>query len=78
MASLPAESILAMRYMSAVAVSVFVYDHLLTWAEEIRLIWFNSNADLSHRINYMVNRYSTGAMLIYVAYSDCPMCLRST
>lgn len=68
MEPLPVKSILAVRNMSAVAVTVFVYDHLFILAEEIRLIWLNPNAGLSNRVNYMVTRYLTGAMVIYVAY----------
>nr|GAT59457.1 predicted protein [Mycena chlorophos] len=66
--SLPVSSILAVRYMSAVGVTAILYDHCLTLFDEIKLIWFNSRASTADRINFLLNRYTVEAMIIYVAY----------
>ncbi|KAJ7119285.1 hypothetical protein C8R46DRAFT_1050921 [Mycena filopes] len=65
---LPVASILAVRYMSAVGVAVILYDHFLTWVDEVHLIWFNSKGGKGDRISFIVNRYMTEAMILYVAY----------
>ncbi|KAJ7904546.1 hypothetical protein B0H14DRAFT_610491 [Mycena olivaceomarginata] len=67
-AVLPVTSILAMRYMSAVGVTVILYDHCLTFLDEVRYIWFNSQAGLGARASFLLNRYVTEGMIIYVAY----------
>ncbi|KAJ6613136.1 hypothetical protein B0H10DRAFT_2049644 [Mycena sp. CBHHK59/15] len=63
-----AASIFATRYVSAVGVAALLYDHVLTLDDEIHLIWFNWAAGAGNRIGFMVNRYITEAMIIYVAY----------
>ncbi|KAF7292450.1 hypothetical protein HMN09_01229100 [Mycena chlorophos] len=68
--SLPVSSILAVRYMSAVGVTAILYDHCLTLFDEIKLIWFNSRASTADRINFLLNRYTVEAMIIYVAYGN--------
>jgi len=67
-AALPVTSILAMRYMSAVGVTLITYDHCLTWMDEVRYIWFNPQAGVARRISFLLNRYVTEGMIIYVAY----------
>ncbi|KAJ6537226.1 hypothetical protein DFH09DRAFT_1178281 [Mycena vulgaris] len=54
--------------MSAVGVTAILYDHILTLADEICLIWFSPEAGTGKRIGFMLNRYTTEAMLVYVAY----------
>ncbi|KAF7367112.1 hypothetical protein MSAN_00970800 [Mycena sanguinolenta] len=65
---LSAPTIFAIRYLSAVAVTAIVYDHALTFADEVKLIWFNNQAGMGNRISFIVNRYTTEAGVIYVAY----------
>jgi len=67
-AALPVTSILAMRYMSAVGVTVILYDHCLTFLDEVRYIWLNPQAGLGGRTSFILNRYVTEGMIIYVAY----------
>ncbi|KAK7061745.1 hypothetical protein R3P38DRAFT_672746 [Favolaschia claudopus] len=67
-AALPVTSVLAMRYMSAVAVALILYDHCLTWVDEVRYIWFNPQAGFGGRLSFLVNRYATEGMIIFVAY----------
>ncbi|KAJ7183520.1 hypothetical protein C8R46DRAFT_1308270 [Mycena filopes] len=68
---LPVASILATRYMSAVSVAVLFYDHVDTIALEVERIWWNRAAGTGNRIGFLINRYLTEAMVIYVAYSNC-------
>ncbi|KAJ6515865.1 hypothetical protein C8R45DRAFT_1206033 [Mycena sanguinolenta] len=68
MAVLPVSSILAMRYLSAVGVTVILYDHCLTLLDEVRYIWFNPQTGLGARASFLLNRYVTEGMIIYVAY----------
>ncbi|KAF7340798.1 hypothetical protein MSAN_02108900 [Mycena sanguinolenta] len=65
---LSAPTIFAIRYLSAVAVAVLVYDHALTFADEVKLIWLNNLAGTGNRISFILSRYLTDAGLIYVAY----------
>jgi len=65
---LPVASIFAVRYMSAVGVAAILYDHALTFSEEVRVIWSNSEVSFWSRISFMVNRYTTEAMIVYVAH----------
>ncbi|KAF8198356.1 hypothetical protein K438DRAFT_1584226, partial [Mycena galopus ATCC 62051] len=53
---------------SAAAVTAIIYDHSLTLADEVWLIWFNPQAGAGKRISFIANRYSTEAALIYIAY----------
>ncbi|KAJ6620564.1 hypothetical protein B0H10DRAFT_1945878 [Mycena sp. CBHHK59/15] len=62
-------SVFATRYMSAVGIAALVYDHTLTFADEVRLIWLNSAAEPVNRCGFMLNRYVTEAIAVYVAYS---------
>nr|GAT44499.1 predicted protein [Mycena chlorophos] len=61
-------SILATRYLSAVAVSVLLYDHVLTFDDEIAVIWRNNGAALIDRFIFIFNRYLSEGIMIYVAY----------
>ncbi|KAJ7461838.1 hypothetical protein B0H11DRAFT_2241652 [Mycena galericulata] len=61
-----ASSILANRYLSGAA--ALIYDHLWNMADEIRLIWFNSEAGLANRVGFVVNRYLTEAVALYVVF----------
>ncbi|KAJ7218464.1 hypothetical protein GGX14DRAFT_437131 [Mycena pura] len=61
-------SILALRFMSAVAVSALFCDHVLTLGDEIELIWYNRLAKPGNRVAFILNRYLTEIMVCYVAY----------
>ncbi|KAF7360507.1 hypothetical protein MVEN_00781500 [Mycena venus] len=67
-----ASSVLANRYLSAVGAVVLVYDHLWTLAEEIRLIWLNSETGVGNRIGFIVNRYITEILALYVVFGKSP------
>ncbi|KAJ7131557.1 hypothetical protein C8R43DRAFT_1133773 [Mycena crocata] len=54
--------------VAAIAAAMLLYDHILTWVEEVTCIWNNPAAGAGNRIGFMVNRYITEAMVIYVAY----------
>ncbi|KAJ7497584.1 hypothetical protein FB451DRAFT_1386814 [Mycena latifolia] len=62
-------AVFATRYVAAVGVGVLLYDHLLTLAEEIDLMWLNPAAGLGYRIIFFVDRYLTEAVSLYTAYS---------
>ncbi|KAJ7085864.1 hypothetical protein C8R43DRAFT_1142487 [Mycena crocata] len=52
-------SVFATRYVSAVGVTVLLYDHCLTAGEEFDSIWRNPAAGLGYRAIFLVNRYLT-------------------
>jgi arginine repressor len=78
-------SILATRYLSgtyyvdldfsklrnvlAAAIALLLYDHALSFDQEVTLIWLNTAAGAGNRIGFMINRYLTEAMVVYVSYS---------
>ncbi|KAK7059983.1 hypothetical protein R3P38DRAFT_2838845 [Favolaschia claudopus] len=66
--SLNTAPIFATRYISAICVSALFYDHLLTLEREILLVWLNSLAGMWNRFGFIVNRYLTEAVAIYVGY----------
>ncbi|KAF7300449.1 hypothetical protein HMN09_00928600 [Mycena chlorophos] len=53
---------------AAVAVSVLLYDHVLTFDDEIAVIWRNNGAALVDRFIFIFNRYLSEGIMIYVAY----------
>ncbi|KAJ7837727.1 hypothetical protein B0H13DRAFT_2105247 [Mycena leptocephala] len=61
-------SVFATRYVSAVGLTVLLFDHTLTFGEEINLIWLNPAAGLGYRTIFIFNRYVTEAISIYAAY----------
>ncbi|KAJ3781596.1 hypothetical protein GGU11DRAFT_812308 [Lentinula aff. detonsa] len=62
------ESLYRLRYLSGVALIVMVYDHLLTLDDEFSTIWANTNREYLQKLMFVVNRYYTEAMVIYVVY----------
>ncbi|KAF8828062.1 hypothetical protein HHX47_DHR4000860 [Lentinula edodes] len=62
------ESLYRLRYLSGVALSVMVYDHLLTLNEEFSNIWAAPNRDYFQKLMFVINRYYTEAMVMYVVY----------
>ncbi|KAJ3983781.1 hypothetical protein F5890DRAFT_1520879 [Lentinula detonsa] len=65
------ESLYRLRYLSGVALIVMVYDHLLTLDDEFSTIWANTNREYLQKLMFVVNRYYTEAMVIYVVYGSC-------
>ncbi|KAJ7820771.1 hypothetical protein B0H14DRAFT_2833266 [Mycena olivaceomarginata] len=57
-----AASIFATRYISAAAVTILFYDHILSFSEEVEIIWFNKAA------GFLANRYLTEGMMVYDSY----------
>ncbi|KAJ7149196.1 hypothetical protein C8R43DRAFT_1128565 [Mycena crocata] len=64
----PVEEALGVKYFSAVAFVILVYDHLLSIDSERRTIWANENAHWHSRLTFFINRYSTEAVIGYVVY----------
>ncbi|KAF7340296.1 hypothetical protein MVEN_01948700 [Mycena venus] len=60
--------VFAERYISAISVTVLLFDHALTLGREIDLIWSNSAAGIGSRFGFIVNRYVTEIVAVYVAY----------
>jgi hypothetical protein len=52
----------------AISVTALLFDHVLTLGSEIDLIWLKSGGGIGNRIGFIVNRYLTEAVAIYVAY----------
>ncbi|KAJ7101374.1 hypothetical protein B0H15DRAFT_815862 [Mycena belliarum] len=51
-----------------VAATLLFFDHSITFVEELDFIWFNKAAGLGNRLGFLVNRYLTEAMVLYVSY----------
>jgi hypothetical protein len=49
---------------------VIVYNHILSIEKERRTIWANSNAKWHSKISFIINRYSSEAVIAYVVYSE--------
>ncbi|KAJ3992261.1 hypothetical protein F5050DRAFT_1789734 [Lentinula boryana] len=62
------ESLYRLKYLSGVALVVMVYDHLLTLDDEFSTIWANTNREYLQKLMFVVNRYYTEAMVMYVVY----------
>ncbi|KAI9068312.1 hypothetical protein FKP32DRAFT_1608913 [Trametes sanguinea] len=59
----------ATRYMSAVGLMVLLYDHCLTFADEVRYVW---TAPATYaKYTFLLNRYTVLGTLIAVAYEMC-------
>ncbi|KAI0744871.1 hypothetical protein C8Q76DRAFT_701507 [Earliella scabrosa] len=59
----------ATRYMSAAGLMILFYDHLLTFGDEVELIW---TAPATYaKYTFLLNRYSVLATLLAVAYETC-------
>ncbi|TFK88997.1 hypothetical protein K466DRAFT_585021 [Polyporus arcularius HHB13444] len=59
----------ATRYMSAIGLMVLLYDHILTFADEVKLIW-TAPATYAKYI-FLLNRYTVLGTLLAVAYETC-------
>ncbi|KAJ7634831.1 hypothetical protein FB45DRAFT_910006 [Roridomyces roridus] len=57
-----------LRMISAVSLSLALYDHGITFDEEVATIWGNENTRWHSRVVFIVNRYVTLGVLSYVAY----------
>ncbi|OSD01353.1 hypothetical protein PYCCODRAFT_1445825 [Trametes coccinea BRFM310] len=59
----------ATRYMSAVGLMVLLYDHCLTFGDEVRYIW---TAPATYaKYTFLLNRYTVLCTLVAVAYEMC-------
>ncbi|KAJ7488106.1 hypothetical protein FB451DRAFT_1167565 [Mycena latifolia] len=58
---------------AAIAVTALCYDHAITLDAEIAYIWLNKAAGAGNRIGFLLNRYLTEGMTVYVAYSNCQL-----
>lgn len=54
--------------MAASAVTLALWDHIVTFRYEFEVIWFRS-FDLA-KLVYLLNRWGVGAGLVYAAYGD--------
>ncbi|PIL33856.1 hypothetical protein GSI_03562 [Ganoderma sinense ZZ0214-1] len=59
----------ATRYMSAAGLIILLYDHLLTFGDEVQYIW-SAPATYAKYI-FLLNRYTVLGILIAVAYEMC-------
>ncbi|KAJ7838311.1 hypothetical protein B0H13DRAFT_1911927 [Mycena leptocephala] len=55
-------------YLGSVAVAALFYDHALTFLDELELVWFNSRASRGSRVGFLLNRYVTEIMMVYICY----------
>ncbi|KAJ7050310.1 hypothetical protein C8F01DRAFT_1345541 [Mycena amicta] len=49
-------------------VSILIYDHALSFLDEIELIWFNTETSTGNRIAFLVNRYLTEIFMVFAGY----------
>jgi hypothetical protein len=49
-------------------VAALLYEHILTFEDEVHLVWFDSGRSIGYRLGFIINRYVTEALAIYVVY----------
>ncbi|KAI0075354.1 hypothetical protein K474DRAFT_1599946 [Panus rudis PR-1116 ss-1] len=59
----------ATRYLSAAGLVVLLYDHILTFPDEITLVWYSRRSFAKYA--FLVNRYLVLASLLVIAYEMC-------
>ncbi|KAI0047555.1 hypothetical protein FA95DRAFT_1662655 [Auriscalpium vulgare] len=57
------------RYLSAIGLTILLYDHLLTFADEIQYIWKAPRSWAKYV--FLANRYTVAALLIAAAHEMC-------
>ncbi|KAJ3558834.1 hypothetical protein NM688_g684 [Phlebia brevispora] len=62
-----ANGLLATRYLAIAAWICVVWDHLITFHQEVEVIWRDRKITLT-KVIYVVNRYGAEICLFYVAY----------
>ncbi|THG93353.1 hypothetical protein EW026_g7859 [Hermanssonia centrifuga] len=60
-------SLLATKYLAGSGLICVLWDHVLTFKDEVQYIWLRKQLDLV-KIIFLMNRYSNEASLIYAAY----------
>lgn len=53
---------------AGVAVTILIYDHALTFGDEVRFMWKKSQESWFARMNYFITRYTAEGIMIFVAY----------
>ncbi|THU96984.1 hypothetical protein K435DRAFT_79281 [Dendrothele bispora CBS 962.96] len=65
------DSVLSARYLSAVALVSVVYDHFITFDQELKNIW-GSNSSTGrgylHKVTFVLNRYVASSVSAYTAF----------
>ncbi|EKM54155.1 uncharacterized protein PHACADRAFT_196585 [Phanerochaete carnosa HHB-10118-sp] len=59
----------ATRYMTAVGLTVLLYDHVLTFCDEVRLVWRAPSSFPKYA--FLFNRYLVPVCLLLVSYEMC-------
>ncbi|KAK0467639.1 hypothetical protein IW261DRAFT_1612898 [Armillaria novae-zelandiae] len=60
--------ILFARYMPPAGIALLLWDHCLTFDEEVTTIWASFKGPILPKVIYVMNRYFTEAVLLYTAY----------
>ncbi|KAH8103365.1 hypothetical protein BXZ70DRAFT_1005790 [Cristinia sonorae] len=63
------DALTATRYLAAAGTVIALYDHSLTFSQEIEYIWKRPKWSASPFM-YLLNRYGVEAALLYVSYAD--------
>ncbi|KAJ7780784.1 hypothetical protein DFH07DRAFT_793369 [Mycena maculata] len=61
-------TVLFMKYFSAVGLVAMVYDHVLTAHVEMQVVWLNKKVSLLSKLAFGVNRYMTEGVIAYTVY----------
>ncbi|KAJ7080542.1 hypothetical protein C8R44DRAFT_824203 [Mycena epipterygia] len=61
-------TLLFLRYFTAVGLASMVYDHSLTIQAEAQVIWMNPNNRVVSKVAFGINRYLTEAVIAYTVY----------
>ncbi|THG95546.1 hypothetical protein EW026_g6124 [Hermanssonia centrifuga] len=65
-----AVSLLATKYLAASGLICVLWDHMLTFTDEVKYIWIGGRWDYV-RVLFLLNRYMNEAGLLYTAYMAC-------
>lgn len=52
----------------AVALILIVYDHFITFDDEVANVWLNHEKGRLHKITFIMNRYFSEAVVAFIAY----------
>lgn len=52
----------------AVALVLIIYDHFITFDQEVANVWLNREKGRLHKITFIMNRYFSEAVVAFIAY----------
>ncbi|KAK0447682.1 hypothetical protein EV421DRAFT_154973 [Armillaria borealis] len=76
MSAIPVGQVLFAKYTPPAAAVLVLWDHCLTFDEEVADMWKCFEGHIVTKIVYIMNRYFTEVVMLYTAYGSC-QCFRT-